>query len=247
MIILNKGIDMGFGVLLLGYFLAFAFSLINTYFYADVIGGLIMLYSFSRLMRYNEKFKRPVYAVMAFCTVSMVKAIIMTFGLSEENGIFSIVMSVISAAIILVLHIYMLSAISDMAIEAEEPRISNRAKSNMLFITVYYILYIIMAIVSPSCGKEFSAYVNLFSFVFGVLYVFLNSFLIYSCFSTFVVIGEEISEPKQSKIKLINAIRMRSYEKKKKIAEENEQMAQASFNQKSENGRYKPKKKKKKK
>ena len=61
---------MGFGILLFGYFTAFAFELINTYFFADIIGGLVMLYALGKLSEYNGKFKAAAYGDMVFCAVA---------------------------------------------------------------------------------------------------------------------------------------------------------------------------------
>ena len=47
---------MGFGILILGYFLAYAFSISSVYFFADIIGTAIIMLAFSKLAQYNRYF-----------------------------------------------------------------------------------------------------------------------------------------------------------------------------------------------
>ena len=48
---------MGYGTLLFGYFLTYAFSLSRVYFFTDIIGALVMLWAFSKLIAYNRYYR----------------------------------------------------------------------------------------------------------------------------------------------------------------------------------------------
>ncbi|MCQ2455734.1 MAG: hypothetical protein MJ096_00080, partial [Clostridia bacterium] len=57
---------MGFGILFFGYFITFASALAKAYFFADIIGGALMLYAVYKLSDYSDGFKRSVYGTALF-------------------------------------------------------------------------------------------------------------------------------------------------------------------------------------
>ena len=76
---------MGFGILLIGYFVTFAFSVSSYYFFADIIGILIMLYAFSKLSRYNRYFVDAMVPALGFLVLCAVNAASMMFRLYPKT------------------------------------------------------------------------------------------------------------------------------------------------------------------
>ena len=235
---------MGFGILLFGYFTAFAFELINTYFFADIIGGLVMLYALGKLSEFNGKFKAAAYGDMIFCAVAAIRAVMMTFGIMPENGLPFRLLTVFYTVIIIIFHFLLNTAIVGVAKAAEDEKILGRARFNRVFVTVSYGFMIVSTSVSGTLDQEKLRYISGSVLLLVAVSVVLMSYLLYSSFVSFMVVGGEPEEPRESKIPLVNKLRRRSYEKKKKIHEENTSMY-LDYLEKKE-GRAAPKKKKKK-
>lgn len=235
---------MGFGILLFGYFTAFAFELINTYFFADIIGGLVMLYALGKLSEFNGKFKAAAYGDMIFCAVAAIRAVMMTFGIMPENGLPFRLLTVFYTVIVIIFHFLLNTAIVGVAKAAEDEKILGKARFNRVFVTVSYGFMIVSTSVSGTLDQEKLRYISGSVLLLVAVSVVLMSYLLYSSFVSFMVVGGEPEEPRESKIPLVNKLRRRSYEKKKKIHEENTSMY-LDYLEKKE-GRAAPKKKKKK-
>ena len=57
---------MGFGYVLIGYIVTFLFSLSNVYFFADIIGAVLMMIGLSRLSSYGKNFYRAMQVDIVF-------------------------------------------------------------------------------------------------------------------------------------------------------------------------------------
>ena len=235
---------MGFGILLFGYFTAFAFELINTYFFADIIGGLVMLYALGKLSEYNGKFKAAAYGDMVFCAVAAFRAVMTTFRIIPENGLTFRLLTVFYTVTVIIFHFLLNTAVVAMAVDAEDEKILGRARFNRVFVTVSYGFMIVSTVISDRLPQDRLRYVSGSVLLIVAVSVLLMSVLLYSSFVTFMVVGGETQEPAESKIPLVNKLRRRSYEKKKKIHEENTSMY-LDYLDKKEGRNKAPKKKKK--
>ncbi len=238
---------MGFGILLLGYFTAFAFELINTYFFADIIGGLVMLYALGKLSGYNGKFKAAAYGDMVFCAVAAIRAVMMTFGIMPEEGLPFRLLTVFYTVTVIIFHFLLNTAIIGMAMDAEDEKVLGRGRFNRVFVTVSYGFMIVSTSVAGMLSAEKLRYLSGSVLLLVALSVALMCFLLYSSFVSFMIVGGETEEFRESKIPLLNKLRRRSYEKKKRIHEENTSMYLDYLEKKDRPNKPFPKKKKKKK
>ena len=77
---------MGFGILFFGYFVMFAFSISQMYFFADIIGAVISIFAFSKLSEYNKYYKNAMIAALVFAVFCMVNAASMMFRIYPSTG-----------------------------------------------------------------------------------------------------------------------------------------------------------------
>ncbi len=214
---------MGFGILLIGYFLAFATSLAGVYFYADIIGGILMVYALNKLSSYSSKFKAAAYTAVAFTAISMVAAVLTTL---KIGGTAILVVNTIRAASILIFHIYTFNALEVMAKGADDPKLASKAKRDLVFVSGYYILYIVITLTAGIMDDTLKAYFSVMMYMYGILCVILNLILLHSAYCRLYIEGTqqryaEFAEYKPSKIKFIDNIRRKYYDSQKKAYEEN--------------------------
>ena len=145
---------------------------------------------------------------------------------------------------VIIFHFLLNTAVVAMAVDAEDEKILGRARFNRVFVTVSYGFMIVSTSLSGALTQEKLRYLSGGVLLLVAVSVLLMSVLLYSSFVTFMVVGGETEEPAESKIPLVNKLRRRSYEKKKKIHEENTSMYLDYLDKKE--GRHKAPKKKKK-
>ena len=68
---------MGYGTLLFGYFLTYAFSLSRVYFFTDIIGALVMLWAFSKLIAYNRYYRGAAASGIVFTALCLTGCVAM--------------------------------------------------------------------------------------------------------------------------------------------------------------------------
>lgn len=222
---------MGFGILLIGYFLSFATALAKVYFFADIIGGLIMTYALYKLSSYGNEFKNSVYSSMAFTVMSLFCAVTALIG--NSGSLFFTAISTVRTGTILLLHIYMLSALMKMAQGAEDEKLVKKARWNMGIVTVYYVFYILFSLLSEFIAafgnSSLNYFLNLLMYFYGAACIILNLLVLHSAYARLYIQGTEdpnavMPEFKESRNKLINSIRLKFYNSQKKAFEENSEL-----------------------
>ncbi len=233
---------MGFGILLIGYFLAFATSLAGVYFYADVVGGILMVYALNKLSAYSAKFKSATYTALAFTAISMAAAVMTTLRLGETA---LLVANTIRAASILIFHLYTFNALEAMAKGAEDEKLAGKAKRDLVFVTGYYVLYIVITLTNGLLDNTLKAYLSVMMYIYGIFCVILNLLLLHSAYCRLYIEGTqqryaEVSEYKPSKIKLIDNIRkkyhasqVKAYEENAKLINETREAAREAYKNKA--------------
>lgn len=212
---------MGFGLLLIGYFLAFAMELSGNSYYLDIVGGLLMTYALSKLAEHSRAFKRSViYSAIFTCACVAAAAASLIFGDSVVFAAFSAV----RAASILLFHIYVFLALEDMARGAEDMTLARRSRRNMNIVIGYFAFYVIYKFVVIFANAELSAYMNAAMYFYRVLWLIMNLILIHSAYARLYIEGTEEAYAetptvKQSRFKIVNAIRRRAAESQRKAHE----------------------------
>ena len=139
---------MGFGLLIFGYFLTFTFTISQAYFFADVIGALVMLSAFTKLSEYNRHFRSAAAAGVGFTLLALVSGVLLSMHMLEDGGTVDILLDAAKAVTALVLHVFMLSGTRGIAQGADCEKLAQRAQRNLVMICTYYVLYFVTLLVS---------------------------------------------------------------------------------------------------
>ncbi len=241
---------MGFGTLFFGYFVMFAFSLSNMYFFADIIGSLITAYAFTKLAQYNRYFNKATIAALAFLLFSAVNASNMMFDIWSDGYISTVVnlLRVIAAA---VTHIYMFLGARGISLGAEADKLAKKAERNLTMTVIYYVAYSIVTNVAIE-NTELDGYFDVVLLLYYIVCLVMNLAFIYRCFTFLAPADEDVTERKRSRFRLINMMddKMDEIEaKKQQYRMESMQMAleEAEKAEREKKKRYKQPKKRKKK
>lgn len=240
---------MGFGLLLIGYFVSFAMSLSGKSYFLDIAGGFLMTYALMKISDYSVKFKISVPYSMAFVIASLATAAVSLF---IGEGIVVVFMSTVRAATILLFHIYVLLALEDMAKGADDYTLAKRSKRNLKIVITYFVFYILVEFGKLVFDDVMTAYSNAFMYFYRVFWLIMNLILLHSAYARLYIEGTqqkyaELPEFKESKIKFINGIKKRAYEAQKKAYEADMKMMRDAKEYAAANrDKYEAKKKKKK-
>ena len=192
---------MGFGILLIGYALAFAFALSPYYFFADIFGGLVMAYAFFKLSAFQRKFR---YAGITSIIYAVFSCINMLERLSIVNfpPIIGKLTEALVAGCVITVHIFMFISISALAEEVGLPKLNMKARRNLIVLILYYLFYS-LALLSFDRLYDFypniAVYTAQFFSLFQIFWLLLNIILIGSCCKWIGVEGEELPKSNPSK------------------------------------------------
>lgn len=220
---------MGFGILLFGYFITFTSALAKTYFFADIIGGALMLYAVYKLSEYSDGFKKSVYSVALFVLTSVLCVMI---SLMYGECMALEIASAVRTAAILVMHIMILSSLAVMAKEADDENLAKKARRDLSVVTVYYLSYFVLSFIYKFFDDRTKSVIGLVIFLYGIVCLALNLVLFYNAYGRLYIEGSEdaenLHEFKESKSKLITGIRRKYYESQKKALEKNNELMRQS-------------------
>lgn len=194
---------MGFGILIFGYFLTFAFALSNYYFFADIIGALVMIFAFSKLSEYNRYFIGAMWACLAFLALCATGAASFIWKLYDPVGTVDIIVDTLKAVASVIMHILMYLGIRGLSLSADAVKITNSTKRNMIITLLYYVLSAIMLIFSSREGDGILYFRAVTYLLWGASFV-LNLVMIYKCFATLCPADEDEFAKKRSRFAIIN-------------------------------------------
>ena len=171
---------MGFGILIFGYFLSFAFSISQYYFFTDIIGAVIMLVAFSKLSEYNRYYIGASWACLGFLILCSTNAAAMMFPLYDPTGPIDFAVDVLKLVSGSVMHVCVFLGIRGIAMGALAHQISAKAQRNMVMTGMYYFASLVVILTSSLMPKEMSYYAGLSVYFYWLLCIFLNLILIYN-------------------------------------------------------------------
>lgn len=212
---------MGFGILLIGYFLAFAMELSGNSYYLDIVGGAVMTYALLKLAEHSTAFKHAASYSVIFTAASVASAAAsLIFGDSVTFTVFS----AIRAATILLFHIYVLLALEDMAHTAEDMTLARRSRRNMSIVIAYFAFYVIFEFIRAFGTAELTAYLGAAMYFYRVLWLIMNLLLLHSAYARLYIEGTqeayaEAPVVKPSRFKIVNKLRQRAAESQKRAHE----------------------------
>lgn len=197
---------MGFGTLLIGYALSFAFALSPYYFFADIFGGLVMAYAFVNLSAFHLKFRPAGITSILYSAVSFI-SMLRRLNFVAFSDVGAKIIEAAVAGCILALHFFMLYAIIALASEIELPKIASKAKRNLIILILYYTFYTLSLLTFDRLSElypQFAAVTAQFFTIFQLVWLLLNIILIGSCCKWIGVEGEDAPNENPTKFDKLN-------------------------------------------
>ena len=194
---------MGFGILLFGYFLTFAFSLSNYYFFADIIGAVVMLYSFTKLSEYNTYYKTAFWICSGFLVTCGVSAASLMLHLYEQGGTLAISVNIVKLALGFALHIIVFLGARGISLGAEAGKLVRNSERQMVMTSIYYISAFAVLVLNPLL-RETERYISFVVLVYWFVTFIMNLAFIYKCFGILCPAEEDDNEEKRSRFGIIN-------------------------------------------
>ena len=206
---------MGFGILLFGYFLAFASNLytfadnitdaVRLYgFAAEIIGALVMICASKKLAEYNLYYKSAIWAETGFLLLSGVSAADIFLGLWDDGSVLGLAVVCVKLAVALIIHVLVFLGIRGIALGADDVPLSKVAERQLVMTAVYFV--------ASSCvlgiGERFlpRAYFTLALLIYWLVCYILNLLFIYKCFGKLYPEEEDQTVPRRSSIGLVNKL-----------------------------------------
>ena len=243
---------MGFGLLILGYFLTFAFTISQAYFFADVVGALILLYAFTKLSEYNLHFRSAAAAGVVFTLLALTSGVLLSMHMLDNEGVTDILLDAAKSVSALVMHIFLFLGTRGIAQGAGCDGLAERTTRNMVMTSAYYVLYFVILIASPFL-PELVSYVSFLTYLYFLVCLVFNLLLFHSCFGMLYPAEGDPMENRRSRIPLLNKL-SDAFDKlddnKNAYRRESMQMAMDEADKRAaekagKNGKHKKKKKKK--
>lgn len=142
---------MGFGILFVGYALAIGSTYYGTYFFGDVIGGVIMLFAFLKLRQYDRSFIASAAASAAYSLVCGASAVMALMGYADESLSPELIGVQVSAALqiilpiaVIALYVCMLLPMVHLAGSVELPELRRRTVWVLSLIFIYTVAYLVL-------------------------------------------------------------------------------------------------------
>ncbi len=216
---------MGFGPLLIGYFITFIVTLgLGNYIFAGMlIGGFIMFLGISELRKYAPTFLYAIIAnvVLILCSFYEAAAYIddaFLLGLGLCEGTVSSIFAWIELAIYLIFNIAMLYGIADLSRRVDYPETRQKAYRNMVFVAMYNVFYLVINIPNTIFANDIGFFMTLLM-ILQLIYTIINLALIFKCYAMICPEGEEDMPRKPSRFDFVNKMRQKQDEREQAAIE----------------------------
>ena len=226
---------MGFGLLLIGYVLAFTAQIgLGPYHFAGmVLGGFLMYLGISELKKYSPMFIYAQIANVILILCAFFKTLIwvdelFVLGAMTEN--MTLIYQFVEFGISLIFNVALLISISDLSRRVDFDETKNKARRNLFFVGIYNIYQILMFL--PIANDILMSFLPIIQFIYSAF----NALLIFKCYAMICPEGDENMPQKPSRFAFINKIRAEREAREQKALEETKQFYE---------NRHKRKKKKK--
>ena len=197
---------MGFGYVLIGYIVTFLFSLSNVYFFADIIGAVLMMIGLSRLSSYGKNFYRAMQVDIVFLILCFTRALLMMLRVITGEGVLATALTVGIVAVGLVLQFFLFAGIHFLSAEVGLVKEPINAKRSLFLIFTYSVLHILVLVIGPSLSITVGNILALCVFLYGLVAMLFNIFLIHSCYCRICPVGQEHGQRTKSKYEWVNRL-----------------------------------------
>lgn len=238
---------MGYGLLFIGYAVAFLMSFNSFGFIFRAVGSLLALCGLKKLCQFETKYNFCYLSVWAMCLAAMAEGIV--FLLGDYMTLPENLQSYVSMAFYLFsvpFHLIFYRATCAISKEVGLDRISVKSARNAVFFWIMVFLAL-STFVSHAFGWTFINYLFGATLIGLLLLIFLNLWLIYSCYKNICEEGDEENAAKPSKIPFMNKLFEASEKRQQEIYEKTKAYAEERIRRDNEKKMEKRKKKGKKK
>ncbi len=188
---------MGFGLLFIGYLFMFSFRYQGFDILPDIIGFLISYAGIRKLADYEcgfDNLKKYMYCIIPASGVTFVSQLIIF--IKKETFTLLVLWNYVYIAFLLVYNILLLLSIYKIADDTDTKSIKAKAVRNLVLTLVYYavILFFELPVNKISELKTFLETGYAFGFItyiFGYVWLILNSAAIFSCYMWICQEGDE--------------------------------------------------------
>ena len=217
---------MGFGILFIGYFIAFLMSLHKYGFLCRIIGYYLIFLSLQKLSEYKTTLSRAAIPllVMTLCGVYDAGAMISESVFATPfPEVFSYAVDVLEIVSSYVFHVLLLKGIISLGEDTELPKVCAFTRWSLVGVTSYCILNAILIVMQAFApfgdpfAQRFASVLARITLLAGILYPIVMLVLIHSCYAQICAPEDLDMEPKPSRFAFINKSRKLSAEKDKQM------------------------------
>ena len=221
---------MGFGLLLIGYTIAYLITIgLGNYAFAGLIlGHFIMYLGIGELKKYSPAFIYAyIMSVMLIicsgfeCIKGIDVMLNLNLGLSDIGvaNVFEISRFIFDAAF----NIALLYGIIELSVRVDYPDTKFKATRNMIFVGLYFVFQIIVSSLSQNPGENFEKYSSFMTtlvMLFKLIYVIFNIGVIFKCYAFICPFEDLEMTRKPSRFEFVNKMRERTDANEQKAIEE---------------------------
>ena len=177
----RREILMGFGLLFVGYFMAYVMSLVII---PGIIGYLLMTWANVKLSQYDLYFKRCIPILGFLCLVSTYSLIGDIFSyMSIESAFFSdgarAVVQTVEKVLSFTYQVSLMLAVRHIAIDTELPNLAYKAFRNLSVGALSMVVYLIAWFLP---NNDFVKILTMSAFILEIVWIVLTLVLIASCY-----------------------------------------------------------------
>lgn len=248
---------MGFGLLLIGYTVAYLFSLglggLANYAFAGFLIGYFLCYlGLSELKKYTPAFNYALIISIALTVCGLYETLvgldnILALGLSLTSSSISVVFGYARFFLDCAFNIALLYGAVDISKRVDFEPTRNMAYRNMIFVAIAYafeLVRILLGLFAFASVQSIMSTLTAVSLILKIFYVALNVFLWFKSYA-FICPSEDVDmKRKKSKIEFVNKIHERNDKKEQENMELSRKFYEDRLKKKNERKQTKNKKKK---
>lgn len=243
---------MGFGILFIGYALAYLMTLNFLGFLFRLAGTAVMLCGVRKLCDFETKFRAAYVLLISLAVLSCgetITAVLTDYGAYAENPLLENagnILYLLYMAGTFVFHFFFYGALRRFSHDVGVLKIYTRTVRYEIYTAVEAVLAVLTVVTQYFGFKIANAFFAATFIVFYIL-VFLNLALIYSCYKNICEEGDEEAPRKKSRIPFIERLIANSEKKEEEIYNKTKEYAENRIRRENAEKEQKRKNKKKKK
>ncbi len=218
---------MGFGTLFIGYFIAFLMSFHKFGFACQIVGFYVIFCALQKLVEYKKCLTKAIFPllIMTLCSIYDAGAMISeTFLALPFPQAVNYIADILFISASFFFHMFLLRGIISLGEDTELPKISAKARWDLVFVTFYLLLNVVLTILSFIALKidilaEVTRIMAPIAALISIMLPICILFTVHSCYMNICAPEDVDMQPKPSRFAFINKSRKMSEEKDKLMEE----------------------------